>query len=72
MEDTKTNETRGGRREGCGRKPYTGDGMRVTLTFRVSPVTKERIAKLKEHGVKIGLSIDDHIARLCKDLGIED
>lgn len=65
-------ENRGGRRDNAGRKELPATVARGTVSFRVSPKTKERIAKLKQHGVQLGSTIDAHIEKLCSELGIED
>lgn len=50
----------GGRREGAGRK--ASHSKRVTVTVRVLPETRERIAELKKDGVLIGKLVDDAVA----------
>ena len=51
-------DSRGGRREGAGRKTV-GKAPRVPLSARVEPATLERIAELAEaQGVSKGVMID--------------
>lgn len=55
--------SRGGNRPGSGRKAITPGEVRLPFSCRVSPKTKETIARLKAEGITIGEIIDRAIAR---------
>lgn len=55
--------TRGGARIGAGRK-REGEEIRVNLTVKIDPQTKEKIARLKAKGFKVGKTIDEMIAQI--------
>lgn len=54
--------SRGGKRQGAGRKAVIPGEVRVNFSCRVSPKTKETIARLKAEGITIGEIIDRAIA----------
>lgn len=60
--EQKTN-TRGGARPGSGRK--MGKEQKVTISFRVTATTRDRIQKLREDGVDINKHLEMMIALLA-------
>ncbi len=62
---------RGGVRPGSGRRRKAGDGARINFTAMIAPVTRQRITALRAQGVGIGEALDDFIAQLAKQHGIE-
>lgn len=64
-------DNRGGARPNAGRKAKSEDEARCSISFRVDPVTRDRIQVLKSKGMKIGIEIDKMVEKLVKDLGLE-
>ncbi len=56
------NDRRGGARRGAGR-PRKGQGLRVTMSLSVDPVTLEQARRLR----KAGFPLADHIAALVDE-----
>lgn len=61
--DTK-NETRGGARPGSGRKAAAT--KKVTISFRVTEATHDKIQELREAGVDITGELEKLVERLAK------
>lgn len=51
--------SRGGRREGSGRKPMVPEEKRVTVAARVLPETAEKIREMRKKGFRLGVAIDE-------------
>lgn len=62
-EITKTN-TRGGARQGSGRKAAAT--KKVTISFRVTEATHDKIQELREDGIDITGELEKLVARLTK------
>lgn len=60
---TDTKNTRGGARPGSGRK--MGKEQKVTISFRVTATTRDRIQKLREDGVDINKHLEMMVALLA-------
>ena len=60
--EQKTN-TRGGARPGSGRK--MGKEQKVTISFRVTATTRDRIQKLREDGVDVNKHLEMMVALLA-------
>ena len=56
----------GGKRPGAGRPRIEKDGIRKTVSFRVSPETAARLAELRRRGYQVGRLFDDFIALYFK------
>ena len=53
---------KGGKRIGAGRKPSPVGEKRVTLSIRISPRAKERLAEVKERtGMSAGALLEEYI-----------
>lgn len=63
-------ETRGGAREGAGRKPTDG-GPRVPMTIKVKPETKAMFNALRERGLNPVSVMEDAIKNISALLGIK-
>lgn len=61
---------RGGWR-GIPKRPRSPEGRRITVTAMVAPSTRRRITELKERGVTLGVLIDEAVARVAAEHGIE-
>ena len=64
-------EHRGGARPGSGHPTKSTAGARVTFSVMVSPITRQRITALRAIGIKIGENVDDMIAQLAHQHGID-
>lgn len=61
---TDTKNTRGGARPGSGRK--MGKEQKVTISFRVTEATHDKIQELREDGIDITGELEKLVARLAK------
>lgn len=62
-------ETRGGTREGAGRKP--SGNAKVRQQIYISQLTKTRCEKLRERGFDFSTPFENLIAKYAEALGIE-
>ena len=61
--------TRGGKRPGAGRKPAQVNEKRVTLSVRITPEARRKLAQIvKEQGKSAGRFLEDCIAEVWENL----
>lgn len=65
MESTKTSKSRGGRREGAGRKAAGGTARSETVSLRLSPDIKARLFQVAGER---GISASELMTRLIETL----
>lgn len=71
MEEIKRKDGRGGWRPGAGRPRKEAKQPRITITAMVSADTRRRLTELKACGVKLGRLLDDIVAGVAAEHGIE-
>ena len=64
--------SRGGYRQGSGRKSVNPDDKRVHTTISISRETKERLDVWRAKGLRVGAMIDDMVLSRCVDMTIDD
>ena len=61
--------SKGGRRPGAGRKPAPVNEKKVTLSVRISPESRRRLAEIsKREGKSAGRMLEEYIAEVWKNL----